>query len=434
MNDRPNSGSRGTSPPPIFSLHKDILWRIFTLNTIADVDFTSETETFKSVAPHEFSLITARHTSQVCASWRVLMLASSSLWANALNLKHLNQTNDHWRAEILKRTRNSVLSVMGVLYEGRPATPFFLSLLGDEWTRLRRVFISVADDNVADDGRWPTMGRPAPNLEIFRLEFCASPAFSTADDILFSNTAPRIHTLSTWNLNFKVSGPWLSHLRILELRGYISDYRILFALAEMSSLETLVMSDGKIINADADDHQSPSIILPNLKLLTLSAEPATLIVLLGHITPTSGCSSELESINSVYPSLSAAQVSLFQRNFASHFQFFSDFRRNEEIKQPDQPHFEFHVEVDTPWHDLSETLLNCLYSCAGALNSVKILELDTGRAFDDDDFDPSGTHVIRLFKSLVGGYDAYRFADCRSASYNPRVFGGFVPESSKDCV
>src|SRR6266567_3695438 len=93
-------------PPSISRLNDDLLWRIFNLNTLTDTDFIG-----KFSGKPEFSLVTARHTSQVCTSWRSLILPSSSLWANTINLKHLDQKNHNWRREILKRTGDSPISV-----------------------------------------------------------------------------------------------------------------------------------------------------------------------------------------------------------------------------------------------------------------------------------------------------------------------------------
>src|SRR6267143_51188 len=199
-----------TGLPPISMLHDDLLWHIFTFNTLEDDDIIYDYSA-------DSSLIDTRHTSQVCASWRALILASSSLWANVINLEHLNQKSDDWRNEILRRTDHSFLSVKGNLKEGTPATAFCLFLLSNHWTRIRRLFIKVEDEVITGDERLLSIQRPAPNLEIFHVKFRSCPTFSTTHDILFSNDAPFIHTLITVSLDFNLSGPWLSRVRRLHL-------------------------------------------------------------------------------------------------------------------------------------------------------------------------------------------------------------------------
>jgi hypothetical protein len=393
-------------PPPIFRLNEDLLLHIFDLNTLTDTDLIE-----RFYHKPEFSLVSARHASQVCTSWRSLTLASSSLWANTINLKHLDQKDDNWRREILKRTRDSPISVVGDLYEGRPATEFFLSLLGDHWTRLRRIYISSQDNAIAEDERWLSTQSPAPNLEIFHIHFPSRPAFSTADDTLFSNTAPSIHTLITGCINFKLSGRWLSHIRHLHLNDCSVSQTILFALAEMMALENVHM-DIDITDIGTEDRFWPTIILPKLKRICLYAKLRTLIVLMGHIAPTSGCTSEYESVDNAIFNLSIEDISLLRRGFSSHFQSFSDFRRNEtiswvmtkdlfaltnELKEGGNPEFFLHIEIDlgSEWHVIPDIILDSLYSCD--LSSIKTLELDISNAT----LDPFNLHVARFYRSLL---------------------------------
>jgi hypothetical protein len=237
-------------PPPIFRLNDDLLLHIFDLNTLTGTDLIE-----RFYYKPGFSLVSARHTSQVTLA--------SSLWANTINLKHLDQKDDNWRREILRRTKDSPISVVGDLYEGRPATEFFLSLLGNHWTRLRRIYVRIQDEAIAEDERWLSTQSPAPNLEIFHIHFPSCPAFSTVDDTLFSNTAPPIHTLMAC-INFKLSGRELSHVRDLHLNDCSVSQTILFALAEMMALENLDMNID-ITDIGTEDRFWPTIILPKLK-------------------------------------------------------------------------------------------------------------------------------------------------------------------------
>ncbi|KDR70462.1 hypothetical protein GALMADRAFT_271540 [Galerina marginata CBS 339.88] len=375
-------------PPPIFNLNDDLLWRIFNMNTLTDTDIIKD-----SSSDHECSLITARHTSQVCAGWRSLMLASSSLWANTINLHHLNQRNDIWRGEIMRRTDNSLLSIIGHLKEGGPTSQFFLSLLGKHWTRLRRISVYVHDPVVVEDERWLSIQNPAPNLEIFSVRFISPPAFSTADDILFSNEAPSIHTFIIRNLNFEVSGRWLSGLLRLDLSRCSVRKIFLFVLAEMLALESLEIVTVDIIDAHAEDRLWPTIILPKLKRLSLNVDLITLIVLIGYVAPTPGCISRYEGWGDTVSLPSAEDIFLLQRGFSTHFQCFSNFWPNDTIswnlkkaeytsdlinilKAGNNSAFYFRIELDraSQRHGIPNIILHSLYSCD--LSSITSFELD----------------------------------------------------------
>ena len=404
----PNFRTRDHNGPPlIFRLNDDLLLHIFNINTLKDTNFND-----KVYEKPEFSLVSARHTSQVCTSWRSLALASPSLWANTINLKYLDQKDDNWRHEVLTRTRNSPMSVMGDLHEGRPTAEFFLSLLGNHWMRLRRIYIRIMDKSIGEDERWLSTQSPAPNLEIFRIHFPSHPAFSTTDDTLFSNMAPSIHTLITCSINFKLSGRWLLRVCHLDLSDCSVSQTIHFALAEMTALENLEMMDINITDIGTKDHFWPTIIFPKLKQICLAVKLRTLIVLMGHIAPTPGCIFVYESINDSIPNPSIEDISLLRRGFSSHFQSFSDFRRNTTIswtmtkdmlqlknvlnEGSGDPGFSLDIEnhLGSEWHGIPDIILDSLYSCG--LSSIKTLELH----ILDATLDPFNLHFARFCRSL----------------------------------
>ncbi|KDR70468.1 hypothetical protein GALMADRAFT_254888 [Galerina marginata CBS 339.88] len=392
-------------PPPISKLNDDLLWRIFNLNTLTDTDM------IKNLSSSEFSLTTARHTSQVCAGWRSLMLASSSLWASTINLKHLEQKNDNWRDEILKRTGNALISIGGRLEKGGHAAQFFLSLLGEHWTRLRRLSIHVEDPVIAEDERWLSVHTPAPNLEIFYVWFSSPPAFSTADDVLFSNDAPSMHTLVTHKINFKLSERWLTGLRRLDLFGCSVEKTILFALAEMLALESLDMMNIDIIDVHTEDRLWPMIILPKLKRISLSVNLTTLTALIGYIYPTLGCTFEYESCNDKISLPTTEDIFLLRRGFSTHFQCFSDFWHNDTIswmmtedileltnvlKAGGNSAFYVHIEIErgSPWHVIPNIILHSLYSYD--LRRITTLELDISQ----DALDVCDWYFAKFLRSL----------------------------------
>ena len=133
--------------PPIGTLHQDLLWQIFAINTILDLPETNE-EFDTRPSP----LTTARHLSQVCASWRQLILDFSSIWGNIIDLEVLQQNSDAWRNEVLLRTGNSDLSIFGdICGEGRQRAEEFLEiLLKNHWTRIKWIHVKFSGFDTAD--------------------------------------------------------------------------------------------------------------------------------------------------------------------------------------------------------------------------------------------------------------------------------------------
>ncbi len=62
--------------PPVYSMHYDLLLDIFEMN----VNMFSDTR----------ALNTARFTSQVCRSWRNIMLTKPSIWAKLIDFDSLS--------------------------------------------------------------------------------------------------------------------------------------------------------------------------------------------------------------------------------------------------------------------------------------------------------------------------------------------------------
>jgi len=75
--------------PPIAKLDCDVLGRIFAINT-AKEKLTRGEYDYDDLLRRS-PLTTARHTSQVCASWRQLIIGSTSLWGSIFDLEFLNQ-------------------------------------------------------------------------------------------------------------------------------------------------------------------------------------------------------------------------------------------------------------------------------------------------------------------------------------------------------
>ena len=151
--------------PPIAKLHHDLLREIFTITTILDLPKIGQRfDTYNSrLGP----LTTARHISQVCASWRQLIIDSPSLWGNIIDLQSLRQESDTWKNEVLLRTGNSNLSIFGNIHgKGwQHAKKFLEILLKNHWTRIQWVQVEFNDFDIVewlqpDNGAWSALGHP----------------------------------------------------------------------------------------------------------------------------------------------------------------------------------------------------------------------------------------------------------------------------------
>jgi hypothetical protein len=204
--------------PPIAKLHHDLLWQIFAINTTLDLPKIGQN--FRTYSPYPSPLTTAHHTSQVCASWRQLIINSPSLWGNIIDLKSLHQESDAWRNEVLLRTGNSDLSIFGDIGgKGRQHAKKFLEiLLKNHWTRIQWVHVEFNGYDIEDswsDSAWSALGRPAPNLRFFSIRFeynALPPIRSSPGFILFANHAPLLAHFQQNHLPMNLEASWTSGL------------------------------------------------------------------------------------------------------------------------------------------------------------------------------------------------------------------------------
>lgn len=291
-------------------LSQDILWYIFSLNTFDDGDLLDSSHSIDT----ENYFLTARHTSQVCAKWRSIIVSSSYIWANIINLDHLNQKSHYWRNEILRRTGNCSLSIIATLRKGDLSSDFFISLIDLHWDRIRRLLLSVDSEyRNARDPTWNILQRPAPNMQLFSAHFPGNPVLL---DTLFSNDAPSMDTLYTAYLGYKLSPPHFHSLRSLDISANPVGKGILHALSTMSLLEDLTLC--KIADDDSYGREYPKVNLPHLKYLHLSACLSNIAVLLDHITPTPGCLFTCWVLRES-TLLSDSVISSFMCGFSAHF-------------------------------------------------------------------------------------------------------------------
>jgi len=319
--------------PPIAKLHHDLLWQIFATNAVLDLrKIGQEFRTYRSES--WFSpLTTARHTSQVCASWRQLMIDSPSLWSNIVDLESLQQKSDAWRDEVLLRTGNSDLSIFGRLVGGgrRHAKKFLEILLKHHWTRIKWVHVKFNGFNTTDwpDSFWSALGRPAPSLRLFSIDFgrdippiCSSPRF-----ILFANHAPLLAHFQQNHLPMNLEASWTSDLISLTLDS-ASNLKLSILLetfSRMRSLQTLRLIFGFGREGPSPEGSLHYVNIPSLSTLVIECPFDVSLALLDHIKPAPGCSlrlsANLTSIHSITPTdLVAAQriIAKFANNYFCH--------------------------------------------------------------------------------------------------------------------
>ncbi|KAF8908622.1 hypothetical protein CPB84DRAFT_168769 [Gymnopilus junonius] len=142
-----------TTDPPIFNLNEDLLWSIFHLN--ADM-FTDQK-----------ALETTRLTSQVCSSWRNLMLAAPSLWGRLIDLDALLRNSaDRWGHELLRRNGEALLWIKSSSIIAEAPLALLLYVLEGSWFRIQRLALSINSFHFKANAKiWDKFYLPAPHLQ-----------------------------------------------------------------------------------------------------------------------------------------------------------------------------------------------------------------------------------------------------------------------------
>jgi len=313
---------------PITKLNRDLLWQIFSLN--ADIDAgpqgvvkISETDDIFRLSP----LTTARHTSQVCASWRQLIIGSPSLWGNMIDLESLQQRSDTWRNEVLLRTGNSELSIKGnILWDTKNVTEFLVLLLKNHWTRINRIHVGIYNSGTRDWplDAWSALGRPAPRLRSCSILFeydlpytYSSPGFS-----LFANDAPLLTHFQQHRAPMNFGASWLANLTSLTLNSPTTLGSLLDVCSRMRSIQILRLTFGN--NAPSIKGQLRSVNLPSLTALDITCPVEASMTFLDHITPAPGCNFHLftnaDKVTLTPTEIVSAQriIAKFATNYFSH--------------------------------------------------------------------------------------------------------------------
>jgi len=307
-------------------LPDDVLLEIFTLNArvlkdpplfrrrhISGAPAPSNYPTYPTNPLDAWTAISyIRSSSQVCQLWRRVILQSSIIWGQLLNINYLRQCNDCWRKEVLRRTGVSPLHVVAEVFFNSPdklvakVNDYLLSILDHQWHRIRLLHLRVHDLETDVSRRASQLlQRPAPWLRSFRLEIVPIP-WNTAIDTpccrigtLFAHDAPSLHDYFSWNLHdFHPDALRMSSLRILKvqlsraspLRIKYSLFELLNSISQMKNLEEISLefypSPRQMFSIQ--DSPLPYAHLPNLKSIQLTTDTRTFFDFVKSISGSTG--------------------------------------------------------------------------------------------------------------------------------------------------
>ncbi|KIM40806.1 hypothetical protein M413DRAFT_28561 [Hebeloma cylindrosporum] len=248
-----------------------------------------------SVAPQQghHPLDVARYTSQTCRLWRNLVIQSSSIWANVIDLRVLLPASDERRKEVIDRSSNSPLAVRGMFAAGNEGMcRFFLSLLNNNWDRFRSIHVYIDHEWPFQTGALDIIYKPAPELESFSLQSgcfddasCAAYVQLTSKP-LFSGHAPKLQQFRCSNILFNLDAPWTRHLRMISFSFGVNTSQVISALPHMSLLESLELRNAVVFKPNESSHQVP---LRRLQRIYAECFLDTCLAVLASIEPPPGC-------------------------------------------------------------------------------------------------------------------------------------------------
>ncbi|KAF8965021.1 hypothetical protein BDZ97DRAFT_809257 [Flammula alnicola] len=285
------------SSVPIFKLHTELLLEIFSVNARIVIPYRNPGAVRKPQASdprhrHRFSSLTITvRSSQVCGEWRKIILGDPLLWGSCIDFRVLAQKEDNWREEILRRTGDSLLSVVVNLDRNSAAlSKFFSALLNHHWTRIRHLYIPARVGQFQVRELWNALARPAPHLQSFHV-YLLHPLPDVLDSdvsFLFSGNAPSLRYFRAPYMYFNLRTPWLPQIRELETKQSFTVAELLDAYARMPLLEILsVALNGSDLAGQSNNLTQAS--LPRLEEISVTGAIDACLTLLEHIAPAPGC-------------------------------------------------------------------------------------------------------------------------------------------------
>ena len=267
----------------IHDLPDDVLLEIFTMNADLRPGEDWPDDFFSS------PLTTTRRTSQVCRLWRHILLSSPSIWGRIIDMDFLDQKDDSWREEVLRRCRDARLHIRlrnGHHQKGLNAQTFFFRILKTEWARIRVLDVR---DRYWDPDVWRTFHSANPTIEFFRIVeamvYHKSWDPPNLEEQLFAGYAPSLRYVSSSLGSLRLDASWRSHIRHVTL-DYRYDIReLLSALEHMERLESLEM--GSFLDNPYQPTSVPVISMPRLR--DFKGKTISSFQLLDFVFPARGC-------------------------------------------------------------------------------------------------------------------------------------------------
>ncbi|KDR65850.1 hypothetical protein GALMADRAFT_148340 [Galerina marginata CBS 339.88] len=274
-----------TAHSPISTLHFDLLWVIFMMNTELEGQYNGFETRYGPETIHP--LITARWTSQVCSKWRSIAVESQTLWSSILELGLLAQRANNWRNEVIRRTGRAGLSLTGwVDWNNSISVSFFNFLVLEHWDRIQKLDVEFRNCETLPDYLESALSRPAPNLSHICLWFWSTDKATCG---LSSQIFPSVQHGFLFH--------WTPQLRAVTMSCITSTTDLFSALLHMPMLESLEIKSRLLPRSEPGLSRWKEVALPRLSLLVLQGSFDICLDILERVVPSRHCVLHLRVID-----------------------------------------------------------------------------------------------------------------------------------------
>lgn len=310
---------------PIFRLNDDVFIHVLEIN--ADMFAADESD----------ALDTARFSSQVCRSWREIILNTPFLWGRIIDIDRLERLRStDWATELMRRSGDSPLWIKGMSDWLRGCHPshrqrlFFNEIIERNWSRILRLHLSgpILDDV---DNSVGALYRPAPQLQVFHVRFSDNRRLNLTTNtsprpmVLFSGRAPMLRHFSAEHHKADFSAPWLPNLDSITLgHAYdVSEYLKLVSATHTLQYLQVTGTTKEIPDLSHAVASLPVASLPRLKYLRLALGFDQMKCFVDHLEIPHGCLPDLYAHSHGLDAIKLCQILstlsiVSQRYFKSH--------------------------------------------------------------------------------------------------------------------
>ncbi|KJA23911.1 hypothetical protein HYPSUDRAFT_39427 [Hypholoma sublateritium FD-334 SS-4] len=231
------------------------------------------------------ALDTARTTSQVCRSWRNIMLMTPSIWAKLIDLDCVQRLLlNKWRNELIRRSGSSLLWIkakkLGQINPAHYLVNFLFDVLHQHWGRIQILVADVYGKDIHPI-QYAPLSLPAPHLETFDLNIGAGGLDTST---LFSRQAPMLRRFTSQRNHVDITAPWLHQLHFIEFPWGNTTLPV---LSVTQNLRELKIHRSKIRHATLP---LPTVTLPNLRRLDICLDLRYVASILDNLEIPRNCS------------------------------------------------------------------------------------------------------------------------------------------------